>query len=207
MLDVLKHFFSTACTPVLVGAGRGRLCNLWHRCSVLGKGKMMLNNANKQFPQPHFQSPMKYFHFRLCWSGEASSRSSVVRRRMKGIVVHADVDGCFCSLWNEAPRSLTCARLQDRGGQTDEWRSASSKQRHAGERGHEVDSAVFTSPPVRQGSRRRYRDAPANQRRRRRYMAQLDSKTCIQFLKHEGHLYIGCNCTTSIIFVYYIYLA
>lgn len=64
--------------------------------------------------------------------------------------------------------------LQDSGGETDARHSATSEQRHAGGCGHEVDSAIFTPPPVCQRSRWCHRDAPANERRR--HMAQLDSK-------------------------------
>lgn len=44
---------------------------------------------------------MIYLHFRLCWSGEVSSRNSALRRTRKGIA-----GGRFCSFWNEAQRWL-----------------------------------------------------------------------------------------------------
>lgn len=43
----MRTLCSTAYTAVLVGAGGGRVCHLWHRRSVFRKGKMILNNASR----------------------------------------------------------------------------------------------------------------------------------------------------------------
>lgn len=78
LLDFSKHgtMVSTACPPVLVGAGCGRHCNLWYRCRIFRKGKVLLNND--------LYSNMQSFHNLNLQSNVYVSDPDGMERRLQG---------------------------------------------------------------------------------------------------------------------------